>query len=123
MAHSEAADRAAGASLRAAGEPRCEDSGADSLRPTGTLAGIPPVDRVAAAALVALGVLAALGNDRARVTARAYQVRLTHDAPAAGSLAADFDISLRNPNLHVVHVEDDIILGRVFDDAIPRAAP
>ncbi len=57
------------------------------------------------------------------MTSGAHQVRLTNDAPGLGPVAADLEISLWNPNLHVVHVEDDILLGRILDDAIPRAAP
>src|SRR5439155_1343936 len=98
-------------------------SGADSLRPTGALARVLPVDRVSPAAFVALGILATFGNDRAGVTAGTHQVRLPHDAPRVGALTADLDIALGNPNLHVVHIEHHIVLLRILDDAIPRAAP
>src|SRR3989442_7554328 len=106
VAHSEAPDRTTRASLRAAGEPRNQGSGADSLRPTGALARVLPVDRVSPAAFVALGILTTFGNDRAGVTSGTHQVRLPHDAPRVRPLTADFEITLRNPNLHVVRSEE-----------------
>src|SRR2546425_1361858 len=120
LAYPETADRIARAFMRAAGEPRSEGSGADSLHPSRALARVLPVDRIAAAAFVALGILATFGNDRARVTSGTHQVRLPHDAPRVRSLTADLDIAFRNPNLHVVHVEDYIVLRGTLDDAIPR---
>src|SRR6266550_1478887 len=57
------------------------------------------------------------------MASRTDQVRLANNAPRAGAFRANLDISLRNPNLHVVHIEDHVVLLRILDDAIPRAAP
>src|SRR5712664_270569 len=123
VAHSEAADRTAGTSVRAERKPRTKDSRACPLRPTGALARVLPIDGVGLSAFPAFGVLPAFGNDGAGMTRGADDVGFPNDAPVLGPVAADLEVSLRDPNLHVVHVEDHIVLGRILDHTIPCAAP
>src|SRR5204863_2942680 len=80
------------------------------------------VDRERPPALAALCVLLPFGNDGAGVTARANQVRLANDTPGIRTLLPNLDIPFGNPDLHVVHIEDDVVFRAILDDAIPRAA-
>src|SRR4029077_12747554 len=56
------------------------------------------------------------------MTAGTDHVRLADDAPRARTLVANLDVALRNPNLHVVDIEHDVVFRRILDDAVPRAA-
>src|SRR6266566_748948 len=123
VAHSEASNRAAGTSVCAERKPRAENARPCAVRSAGALADVLPVDQIASPALAALGVLLPFRNHGARVAARAHEMGLAHHAPGVGPVVANLEITLRNPNLHVVHVEDDIVFGRILDHAIPGTAP
>src|SRR2546423_6076723 len=88
-----------------------------------SLSRILPINRIRPAALGTLRVLPPLGKDRARMATGTDHVRLAHDAPRARPLGADFDVTPFDPNFDVMHIEHDVVLLRIFDDAIPRPAP
>src|SRR5205814_5418896 len=56
-------------------------------------------------------------------SARADEVGFANHAPGVRTFLPNLDIPLRNPNLHVVHIENDVVFRAILDDAIPRAAP